>query len=208
MDDYNLPNRALSQKEIDANYFQHIPFMDEQIKQFGYMIQCDGKIHLEPMAIYSKKIKSLDDLKKGSIVSIPNDPTNEYRALALLEKKGLIKLKPGIGLSATVTDITSNPKQLKFQAIDAAMLPRTLPDVEAAAIPTNFAFQAGLNPAKDGLAIESKDSPYANIIAIRTGDENIPKIKALREALFSEKVRAFILKEYEGAIIPIQKPCR
>lgn len=207
VDDYNIPNRALSEKEVDANFFQHIPFMDEQIKQFGYKIQCYARIHLEPMAIYSKKIKSLKDLPIGGTIAVPNDPTNEYRALALLEKEGIIQLRPGVTLQATKADIVSNPKKINFREIDAAMLPRTLRDVDAAAIPTNYALQAGLNPSKDALAIESDDSPYANIIAIRDGDGKEPKLEALKKVMLTEKMRAFILKEYKGAIIPVLKEC-
>lgn len=207
VDDYNIPDRSLSEKEIDANFFQHIPFMEDQIKNFGYKIQCYARIHLEPMALYSNKWKSLDDLPNGATISIPNDPSNEYRALSILVKHGLITLRRGSNLQATVADIQSNPKKLKFKEIDAALLPRTLSDVDVAAINTNFALQAGLNPTKDALAIESDDSPYANIIAIRIGDENQPHLELLKKAMLSDKMRTFILEKYKGAIIPVQKEC-
>lgn len=207
LDDYNIPNRALSEKEVNANYFQHIPFMDEQIKAFGYKIKCFARIHLEPMGLYSKKIKSLKDLSEKAVVAVPNDPTNEYRALALMEKEGLITLKPGTKLSATVLDIATNPKKLVFREIDAAMLPRSLSSVDLAAVPTNFALQANLNPDRDALALESKDSPYANIIAIRDDDGQDPRLIKLREAMLTDEMRQFILKKYDGAIIPVLKLC-
>jgi len=207
MNDYNIPNRALAEKEVDANYFQHIPFMDEQIKAFGYKIKCYARIHLEPMGLYSKKITSLKDLPEKGTVAVPNDPTNEYRALSLMEKEGIITLKPGTKLSATISSIATNPKNLTFREVDAAMLPRSLPSVDLAAIPTNFALQAGLNPEKDALALESKDSPYANIIAIRDGTETDPRLEKLRKALLTDEVRQFILDKYQGAIIPILELC-
>jgi len=207
VDDYNIPNRALSEKEVDANFFQHIPFMDEQIQQFGYKIQCYAKIELEPMGIYSDKIKSLKNLKDGSTIAIPNDPTNEYRALALLEKEGLLQLHTAKKMQATVSDITSNPKHLRFRAIDAALVPRSLKDVDIAVINTNYAMQAGLHPT-EALALESKDSPYANIIAIRIGDEKDPKLEALKKVMLTDKVRTFILDTYRGAIIPILTECQ
>lgn len=201
-DDYNMPNRALADKDVSANFFQHIPFMDEQIKQFHYPIQSLAKIELEPMGIYSKKIKSLDDLKDGASIAIPNDPTNEARALLLLQGHGIIRLNSGNSLQATVLNITYNPKHLKFIEVDAGMLARTLQDVDAAAINTNYALEAKLSPEKDALVLESKNSPYANIIAIRKGDENNPEIVALKNAMTSQKMREFILKKYKGAVIP------
>lgn len=206
-DDYNIPNRALSEKEVDANFFQHVPFMDEQIATFGYKIKCFARIHLEPMAIYSKKHISLREIPIGGTIALPSDPTNEYRALSILEKEGLIQLQPGVALQATKVDIARNPKNLNFREIDAGMLPRTLRDVDAAAIPTNYALQAGLNPSKDALAVESDDSPYANILAIRIGDED-PKLDALKKVMLSDEMRKFIEKKYQGAIIPILSECK
>src|SRR5262249_11361808 len=158
-------------KQVDANFFQHKPFLDEQNQRFGYNLKVLTAVHMEPLGIYSKRIKSLDELKDGAAIAIPSDPTNEARALALLQEVKLIKLKKDVAL-ATKYDIEDNPKHLKFQEVDAAFLPRALPDVDAAIIPANFAIQGDLNPLKDALALESSDSPYANIVAIRAGDEN------------------------------------
>ncbi|NLP45847.1 MAG: ABC transporter substrate-binding protein [Epulopiscium sp.] len=202
-DDYNVHNRALAEKEVDANFFQHLPYLEEQIREFNYNIQEFGKIHIEPLGIYSKKITSLDELPDGATISIPNDPTNEARALALLHRNGLIEMNDLNNLSATIIDIKSNPKNFKFQEIDAAMLSRTLDDVEAAVINTNFALAAELNPANDALAIEDADSPYANVLTIRKGDENRKELQLLKEVLMSDLVKDFINEKYKGAIIPV-----
>jgi D-methionine transport system substrate-binding protein len=201
-DDYNIPNRALANHEVEANFFQHIPFLEEQIKQFHYSIESIAKVELEPMGIYSKKIRSLAELKDNATIAIPNDPTNEARALSLLQGQGIIQLDDPNHLQATVLNITDNPKHIKFIEVDAAMLPRSLEDVDAAAINTNYALEAKLSPLKDALVLESKDSPYANVIAIRIGDENRPEIEALKTAMTSEKMREFILNKYKGAVIP------
>jgi D-methionine transport system substrate-binding protein len=201
-DDYNMPNRALAEKEVDANFFQHIPFMQLQIKEFHYPIQSDGNIEIEPMGIYSKKIKSLSELNDHAVIAVPNDPSNEGRALLLLQSQGIIQLDDPNNLKATILNIKKNPKQLKFIEVDAAMLPRSLQDVDAAVINTNYALEANLNPLKDALVLESKDSPYANILAIRIGDENRPDIQALKAAMTSEKMRQFILNTYKGAVLP------
>lgn len=201
-DDYNMPNRALSNGEIDANFFQHLPFLEEQITQFHYPIESLAKIEIEPMGIYSTKIHDLSELKEKATIAIPNDPTNEARALLLLQDHGLIQLDDSKNLHATILNIEQNPKQLKFLEIDAAMLPRSLDDVDAAAITTNYALEAALSPQKDALVLESKDSPYVNIIAIKTGEEKRPEILALKSAMTSEKVKAFILQTYNGAILP------
>lgn len=199
--DYNMPNRALAEKEIDANFFQHIPFMEEQIKQFHYPIESIGKIEIEPMGIYSKKIHSLSELKENATIAIPNDPTNEARALLLLQKHGVIKLNSK-SMNLTVLNIKSNPKHIKFLEVDAAMIPRTLRDVDAAAINTNYALEAKLSPTKDALVLEDKDSPYANVIAVRIGDQDRPDIQALKKAMTSEKMKEFILQKYKGAVLP------
>ena len=201
-DDYNMPNRALANNEIDANFFQHIPFMDEQIKQFNYPIESIAKVEIEPLGIYSKKIKSLSELKENDTIAIPNDPTNEARALMLLQDHGLIKLDKSNNLQSTIINIIENPKKIKFIEVDAAMLPRSLDDVQAAAINTNFAFEANLSPLKDAIVLENKNSPYANVITIRKGDEERPDIQALKTAMTSEKMREFILQEYKGAVVP------
>jgi D-methionine transport system substrate-binding protein len=201
-DDYNMPNRALANHEVEANFFQHIPFMEEQVKQFNYSIKSIAKIELEPLGIYSKKIHSLSELKDRATIAVPNDPTNEARALNLLQEQGIIQLEGPNNLQATVLNIHKNPKKIKFIEVDAAMLPRVLEDVDAAAINTNYALEAKLSPLKDALVLESKDSPYANVISIRIGDENRPEIEALKSAMTSEKMREFILNKYRGAIIP------
>jgi D-methionine transport system substrate-binding protein len=200
-DDYNMPNRALADKEVTANFFQHIPFMEEQIKQFHYPIESLAKIEIEPMGIYSKKIRTLSDLKDSATIAIPNDPTNEARALLLLQEHGIIELDNS-SQQATVLNITKNSKQIKFIEVDAAMLPRSLEDVDAAAINTNYALEAKLSPIKDALVLESRDSPYANIIAIRIEDEHRPDIQALKAAMTSDKMREFIMQKYNGAILP------
>lgn len=201
-DDYNVPNRALAEREVDANFFQHIPFMDAQIQQFHYAIESLAKIEIEPMGVYSKKIHSLSELKDNATIGIPNDPTNEARALLLLQSKGLIQLDRSDNLRATVLNIKKNPKHFKFVEADAAMLPRSLDDLDAAVINTNYALEAKLSPTQDALALEDKNSPYANIIAIRMGDEKRPDIQALKAAMTSEKMKEFILKQYKGAILP------
>jgi D-methionine transport system substrate-binding protein len=201
-DDYNMPNRALANHEVDANFFQHIPFLDEQVKHFHYPIQSLVKIEIEPLGIYSKKIHSLSELNDNSTIAVPNDPTNEARALLLLQKHGLIQLEDSSNLQSTVLNIVRNPKNLKFIEVDAAMVPRSLDDVDAAAVNTNYALEANLSPLTDALAIEDSDSPYANVIAVRQGEENRPEIEALKQAMTSEKMRAFILQKYQGAVLP------
>lgn len=201
-DDYNIPNRALAQGEVDANFFQHLPFLVDQIAEFHYPITSAAKIEIEPMGIYSKKISALAELKQDATIAIPNDPTNEARALLLLQQQGLIQLDNPNNLQATVLNIAHNPKNIRFLEIDAAMLPRSLEEVDAAAINSNYAMQAGLDPLKNALAKESNDSPYVNILAVRIADEHDPKIEALKKAMTSPKMREFILKTYKGAIIP------
>jgi D-methionine transport system substrate-binding protein len=200
-DDYNMPNRALADKEVDANFFQHIPYMKEQIAQFHYPIMSIGTIEIEPMGIYSKKIRSLSDLKENSTIAVPNDPANEARALLLLQAHGVIQLDTS-SLQATILNIKNNPKHIKFIEVDAAMLPRSLEDVDAAAINTNYALGAKLSPIKDALVLENKNSPYANVIAVRIGDENRPDIQALKTAMTSEKMKEFISQKYQGAVLP------
>ncbi|CZE48149.1 MetQ/NlpA family ABC transporter substrate-binding protein [Campylobacter geochelonis] len=198
--DYVIPNLATEDGEVDANFFQHTPYLDEFNKNKGtHLIKTVG-VHLEPMAVYSKKIKDLKEIKDGAKVSIPNDPTNESRALDVLATAGLIELND-VALK-TPLDIVKNPKNLKFTEIEAATLPRTLDDVEIAVINTNFAMNAGLNPTKDALAIESKDSPYVNIVVVKAGNENSAKTKALNEAITSKEVKEFIETKYKGAIVP------
>ncbi|MBR2519532.1 MAG: MetQ/NlpA family ABC transporter substrate-binding protein [Selenomonadaceae bacterium] len=200
--DYVQPNIALNDKELDANFFQHEPYLKDFVKEHNDMkLKNAGGVHVEPMGIYSSKIKELKDLADGASVSIPNDPTNGGRALLLLQKAGLLKLKDGVGADATVQDIADNPKKLVIQEVEAAQLPRTLDDVDIAIINTNFALNAQLNPIKDALFIEDKDSPYVNIVTVRDGDENRDDIKKLMTALRSDKVKKFIEEKYKGAIV-------
>ena len=158
--------------------------------------------HIEPMGIYSKKVKDLKDLKEGATISIPNDPTNGGRALLLLQKAGLLKLKDGVNEKATLQDIAENPKNFKFQEVEAAQVPRTLDDVDAAIINSNFAMQVQLDPTKDSLFIEDSTSPYVNIVAVRQGDENRPEIQALMKVLHSQEIKDFINNKYKGAVVP------
>lgn len=198
--DYVLPNTELNAGTLDANFFQHVPYLEDQNAQKKLNLTYTVKVHLEPMGLYSKKIKSLDELKEGASIAVPNDPSNEARALRILEKNGVIKLKEGD--KVTKLDITENPKKIEIQELDAKMLTKTLVDVDAAVINSNFAMAAGINPTKDAIVIESKDSPYANVLAVKKGDENKPYIKALSEALTSPEVKKFIEDKYKGAIIP------
>ena len=201
--DYVQPNLALNDKELDANFFQHEPylknFMDEHKE---VKLRNAAGIHIEPMGVYSRKIKKLDELKDGATIAIPNDPTNGGRSLLLLEKAGIIKLKDGVGEKATVNDIAENAKHIKFQEVEAAQVPRTLDDVDAAVINSNFAMQVNLDPTKDAMFIEDSTSPYVNIIAVREGDENRPEIQALIKVLHSDEIKQFITEKYKGAVVP------
>jgi len=200
--DYVQPNIALNDKELDANFFQHEPYLNDFIKEHkDVKLKNAGGVHIEPMGVYSKKIKDLKELSDGATVSIPNDPTNGGRSLLLLQKAGLLKLKDGVNETATVQDIAENPKNLQIQEVEAAQLPRTLEDVDISIINTNFAMNADLNPMKDALFIEDKTSPYVNIVAVRE-DENRDEIKTLVKALQSDKVKKFIEDKYKGAIVP------
>ena len=200
--DYVQPNIALNDKELDANFFQHEPYLNDFVKEHkDVKLKNAGGVHIEPMGIYSKKIKDLKELADGATVSIPNDPTNGGRSLLLLQKAGLLKLKDGVNETATVQDIAENPKNLVIQEVEAAQLPRTLEDVDISIINTNFAMNADLNPMKDALFIEDKTSPYVNIIAVRE-DENRDEIKTLVKSLQSDKVKKFIEDKYKGAIVP------
>ena len=191
--DYVQPNLALAGKSLDANFFQHVPYLDNMNREKGLNLAWVAKIHIEPLGLYSRTIKKLDELKDGDTLAIPNDPTNEARALRLLEGNKLISLKPGE--LVTVRDIVANPKNLKIRELEAAQLPRTIQDVRAAVINTNFAVEANLVPSRDAIVIESKDSPYANVIAVRSDTVNTPAIKALVKACHSPEVKAYIEKE-------------
>lgn len=200
--DYVQPNTALADKELDANFFQHQPYLDNFIKERKLDLVSVGSVHVEPLGLYSKTIKNLSELKEGSTIAIPNDATNAARALLLLQSNGLIKLKDGVGIEATEKDIAENPKKIKIQPAEAAQLPRVLEDVDAAVINTNYALPANLNPTKDALIIEGKDSPYANIVAVRKGDENRVEIQKLIKILNSAEVKKFLEDKYAGAIVP------
>ncbi|ALV64978.1 MetQ/NlpA family ABC transporter substrate-binding protein [Campylobacter fetus] len=199
--DYVIPNIAVEDGDLDANFFQHIPYLNEFNANKGTHLVKTVGVHLEPMGVYSKKLKSLKDLKDGAIVSIPNDPTNESRALDVLVTAKLIEVDTNAKLR-TPLDITKNPKNLKFKEIEAATLPRTLDDVDIAVINTNFAMNANLNPTKDALLIESKESPYVNIVVVKDGNQNSKKIKALDSAINTDAVKKFILDTYKGAVVP------
>lgn len=198
--DYVTPNTALSEGQLDANFFQHVPYLQSFSKERNLDLDYTVKVHIEPMGLYSNKYKNLNDLKSGAEIAIPNDPTNGARALRILEKAGLLKLKSGELISKL--DITENPKNFKITEIDAPQLPRVLKELDAAVINSNFAIEANLNPTKDSLAIESKDSPYANVLAVRKKDKNKPYIEALSKALNSPEVKKFIEDKYKGNIVP------
>ncbi len=200
--DYILPNTALSDGSIDANMFQHQPYLDQQIKDRHYALIAIGKTFVFPMGVYSRKIKNLKEIPAQAVIAIPNDPSNEGRALLLLQKAGLIKLKSSAGLYATPNDIQSNPKKITFTELDAAQLARSLPDVTAAVINTNYAVPGGLSPSKDAIFIEEKDSPYANIIVIRTDEQNDPRMKQLVATLQSKEVADAAKKIFNDQAIP------
>jgi D-methionine transport system substrate-binding protein len=199
--DYVQPNTALVDKELDANFFQHQPYLDSFNKERNQNLVSAGSVHVEPLALYSKNIKSISELKDGAVVAIPNDPSNASRALLLLQSNGVLKLKDGGAITSTEKDIIENPKNLKIELAEAAQLPRVLEDVDAAVINTNYALPAGLNPVKDALIIEGKDSPYANNIVVRNGDEERAELKKLVEVLNSAEVKKFIEDKYQGAIV-------
>ncbi len=202
--DYVLPNTALEQGDLDANYFQHTPYLENFNEEKGTHLVAVGKIHYEPFGIYAGKTSDLSAIPDGGSIAIPNDGTNEARALLLLEAQGLIKLKEGITFTATVLDIAENPKNLSIKEIEAAQLARSLQDVDAAVINGNYAIQAGLK-VKDALAIEDKDSiaadTYANVLVVKEGHENDEATKALLAALQSDTAKKFMEEKYEGAVI-------
>jgi len=200
--DYVTPNIALSEGQIDANFFQHVPYLETFSAERGLKLESLVGVHVEPLGLYSKKIKKIADLKSGSTIAIPNDPTNEGRALLLLQTNGLITVNKAAGLKATIKDITANPKKLQFKELEAAQLPRTLEDVDASIINGNYALDSGLNPVKDSLILEGPKSPYVNIVAIKAGTSKDPRFVALAKALHSQKVKDFILKQYKGGVVP------
>ena len=205
--DYVVPNTAVEEGDLDANYFQHTPYMEEFNEKNGTHLVSVGKVHYEPMGIYPGLTKTLEELKDGATIAVPNDTTNEARALQLLAAQGLIELKEDAGLNATPNDITSNPKNLQFKELEAAMLPQTASEVDLSVINSNFAMEGGMNPATDSLASEDADSEaaqtFANIIAVKEGHENDPAIQALVKALQSDKVKEYIEKTYSGAVVAV-----
>lgn len=201
-DDYVQPNLALDQGDIDANFFQHIPYLENFSKERGLSLENLGSVHIEPMGLYSDKIKSLDELNDGDEVLIPSDPSNGRRALLLFEKNGLITLKDDTKEDLTEKDIDQNTKNLKFTPIEAANIPNVYKDAALAAINTNYALGEGLNPSADALALEDKDSPYANIIAVRKGDETKDKFQKLIKVFQSDACKKFIEDTYKGEIYP------
>lgn len=200
--DYVKPNLSLNDGEIDANFFQHVPYQDNFNKEHGTEIVSVGTVHVEPLGLYSKKVKSVDELADGAQIAIPSDAVNGGRSLILLAQSGLIKLSADAGLEATEKDIVENPKNFKFVAVEAAQLPRVLEDVDAAIINGNYALEADINPATDSILLEGKDSPYANIISVKKGNEADERVAKLLKALQSEKVKTFIETQYKGGVVP------
>ncbi|WP_342505929.1 MetQ/NlpA family ABC transporter substrate-binding protein [Sporosarcina sp. FSL K6-2383] len=206
--DYVLPNQDLASGELDANYFQHIPYFESQIADFGYEFANAGAIHIEPIGLYSKKYTSIDELPNDAVILISNSVADHGRVLAMLEANGLIKLADGVEkVKAEVKDIVENPKNIQFDAnYEAALMPQLYANDEGDAllINSNYAIDAGLNPLEDSIAIESSDSPYVNIIAVQEGDENNPAIQTLVEVLKSQEIQDFILAEWGGSVVPVK----
>ncbi|MCL2380716.1 MAG: MetQ/NlpA family ABC transporter substrate-binding protein [Treponema sp.] len=200
--DFITPNMALMFGDIDANFFQHLPFLQANEEWNEQLVPAFG-VHIEPFGLYSRRFDSVDDLPQGASIAIPSDPTNGGRALLLLQARGLITLGEGVGLLATPRDVVDNPRGFVFVELEAPQLPRALDDLDAAMINGNFAMQAGLNPQRDSLIIEYADSPYVNIVAVQRGFENDPRIMALREALLSERVREYINTRWEGGVVAV-----
>lgn len=200
--DYVLPNTQVAEKQLDANFFQHIPYLEQQNKERGLSLVNVVGVHIEPIGIYSSKIKNLNELADGAVIAVPNDPTNFSRALLLVSKAGLIQLKDGVGYSVTEADITSNPKKLTFKPLEAPIIPRNLGEVDAAVINTNYALEAKLSPSKDALFLEDKNTPYVNILVSREDNKNSDAIQKLAKALRSEDVKKFLQEKYGEAIVP------
>ncbi|MFE3048669.1 MetQ/NlpA family ABC transporter substrate-binding protein [Streptomyces albidoflavus] len=201
--DYVLPNTALQEGTLDANLYQHKPYLDEFNQSKDTELVALDEIYLPPTGVYSEKVKDIADLRKGATVAVPNDVTNEGRALNLLAEEGLIELKKGAGADASPSDIAKNPKNITIKELDPAQLPRSLSDVDAAAINNNFALDAGLSPREDAILLEkAKDNPYNNVLAVKKGNENDPRVKKLAELLTSPEVKKFIEDTYKGSVIP------
>jgi D-methionine transport system substrate-binding protein len=201
--DYLLPNAALDGGDLDANAFQHRPFLDNQIKTRGYKIVAIADTVVEPIGLYSLKVKKLALLPDGASIGIPNDPSNGGRGLLLLQQEGVIKLRDNVGILPSVRDIVGNSKKLKFRELDAAQLPRSLPDLDAAVINTNYALLAKLKPGTDAIALESRtNNPYGNVIAVRIKDKDKPVFKTLVAVFHSDDLKQFILSHFDGAVLP------
>jgi D-methionine transport system substrate-binding protein len=202
--DYLLPNAALDAGDLDANAFQHRPFLENQVQSRGYKIVAIADTIVEPIGLYSLKVKSIVELPSGAKIGIPNDPSNGGRGLLLLQAQGLIKLRAGVGILPSVRDIIENNRRLKFLELDAAQLPRSLADLDAAVINTNYALQAKLHPAKDAIARESQlNNPYGNVIAVRAADQNKAIFQQLVAIYHSDEMREFILRQFDGAVLPL-----
>ncbi|MER5503092.1 MULTISPECIES: MetQ/NlpA family ABC transporter substrate-binding protein [unclassified Streptomyces] len=200
--DYVLPNTATETGQVDANFFQHQPYLDDFNKKKNTHLVSVGAVHLEPLGLYSKKVEGLKDIKAGQTIAVPNDTTNEGRALQLLAENGLITLKDGVGTSAKLSDITDK-KGLEFKELEAATVPRALNDVDAAVINGNYAIEADLKPGKDSLVLEKADgNPYANIVAVKEGNEKDVRVQKLVKLLHSDEVKKFIEDTYQGSIVP------
>lgn len=200
--DYVQPNVQVAEGNLDANFFQHQPYLDDFNKARETQLVSIANVHVEPFGAYSKRVKTLDELPEGATVAIPNDPTNGGRALLLLEKTGLIDLRDGAGISASRRDLLDNPKKLRIREMEAAILPRVLDQVDLALINTNYALEAGLNPARDALVIEGAESPYVNILVVRSDRREDAALQKLVEALHSDAVKGFIEEKYKGAVVP------
>ena len=200
--DYVVPNTAVEDGDEDANYFQHVPYLDDFNAERGTHLVSVAGVHIEPMGLYAGKSASLDAVPDGGKVAVPNDPTNEGRALLLLEAQGLIKLADSSKLDSTPKDIAENPKNLEFVELEAAQVPAALDEVDIAAINSNYALGAGLNPVEDALVIEAADSPYVNILVVKEGNENNEAVQALVKALQSDAVKDYINSTYNGAVVP------
>lgn len=201
-DDYVQPNLSLKEGSLTANFFQHVPYMEKFMEEHKTKFVSLGAVHVEPIALFSKKVKSIFELREGAEILIPADASNGSRALFLLEKNGLIKLKDGVGTLVTEQDIIGNPKKIKFTPVESALMPKTYGDVDGAVINSNYALSAGLNPVKDGLAIEGSESKYANIIAVTKENAENETLKKVLKAFQSEQVKKFIKEKYNGAVVP------
>jgi D-methionine transport system substrate-binding protein len=200
--DYVQPNLQTVDKQVDVNFFQHRPYLEAFNRDRKADLVAVAAVHVEPFGAYSRKIKGLSELKDGATIAIPNDPTNGGRALLLLQKQGLITLKDPNNISATPLDVAQNPRRLRFSELEAAMLPRSLDDVDLALINTNYALEAGLVPTRDALFIEGSDSPYVNVLVARRDNKDAPAVQKLVKALQSPQVKQFILDKYKGAVVP------